>query len=343
MPAKLVQQSAPGRLPDASGDEGAGFNRLLDSVAFQSHRGVQLASGEEPNRHESGSSNAWRMSIPDIEGQAGPGVDMQAPGFQLPSISQIPLEKTESFDPHSLASGLELDEVTVSRLPWAESSQPQPAKETQKTDAASANDLSVEAQPKRDVPSKKPSVKTRDEPNSSPPETSEGSYLGEIRRTLVPIASVTIRLAPKHGDYHPDIPEKDEKPRRLRAKELFDREGTVFHGASGVRTRSWTERVVDWEAAATCHRPLYFEEINLERYGYSFGLVQPLVSAAHFFGRLPALPYLMAIDSPHQCNYTLGRYRPGSCVPLRIHTVPADAAAIVVQGGAATGLVYLIP
>ena len=73
-----------------------------------------------------------------------------------------------------------------------------------------------------------------------------------------------------------------------------------------------------------CHRPLYFEEINLERYGYGCGwCLQPGASAAHFFGTVPALPYLMTVDCPHECIYTLGHYRPGSCPPWRATGRPA--------------------
>jgi hypothetical protein len=68
-----------------------------------------------------------------------------------------------------------------------------------------------------------------------------------------------------------------------------------------------------------------------------------VVSAAHFFGRIPALPYLATVDPPHRCVYTLGHYRPGSCAPLAWNLVPFDPLAAAVQGGVVTGLVYLIP
>lgn len=101
---------------------------------------------------------------------------------------------------------------------------------------------------------------------------------------------------------------------------------------------------VSWAAPATCHRPLYFEEVNLERYGFSqFGYLQPVASAAHFFATVPLLPYKMTLDPPCECIYTLGHHRPGSCVPYRIHQLPLQLDAAAVEAGVVTGLVFLIP
>lgn len=84
--------------------------------------------------------------------------------------------------------------------------------------------------------------------------------------------------------------------------------------------KTWTPLCYCWEAPALCYGPLYYEETNLERYGYSqtyLRTVQPLVSGAHFFGTSFMLPYLLAAEPPCECVYTLGEYRPGSCVPFR--------------------------
>lgn len=92
---------------------------------------------------------------------------------------------------------------------------------------------------------------------------------------------------------------------------------------AGNMPRPWPSLVYHWEAAATWHQPLYFEEVNAERYGYQCNWVaQPFVSTAHFFGTLPALPYLMTVNCPRECVYTLGNYRPGSCPPWRRHCIP---------------------
>jgi hypothetical protein len=93
--------------------------------------------------------------------------------------------------------------------------------------------------------------------------------------------------------------------------------GSAPHAAS---ERIWAPLCYSWEAPALCHGPLYFEETNLERNGYSQKYlrgVQPLVSSANFFGTSFILPYLLVAEPPCECVYTLGEYRPGSCVPFR--------------------------
>jgi hypothetical protein len=108
--------------------------------------------------------------------------------------------------------------------------------------------------------------------------------------------------------------------------------------------RCWPASTYQWDATCLCYKPLYFEEINLERYGYGCcACLQPAASAAHFFGTVPALPYLIAADSPCECKYTLGHYRPGSCPPLRYHWPPCDPLAAAAEGGVLTGLIFLIP
>jgi len=100
----------------------------------------------------------------------------------------------------------------------------------------------------------------------------------------------------------------------------------------------------NWQSPGTHHRPLYFEEVNLERHGYSkFGVLQPAASAAHFFATIPLLPYKMTVHPAQEHIYTLGHYRPGSCVPYRIHQLPLYLDAATVQAGVVTSLVFLIP
>jgi hypothetical protein len=117
--------------------------------------------------------------------------------------------------------------------------------------------------------------------------------------------------------------------------------------------RCWPQFCYAWDATCLCHRPLYFEEVNLERYGYGCGYydcncveghcLQTACSAAHFFATIPALPYCLAAECPGECQYTLGHYRPGSCPPWRNHYPPWDPIAALSAGGLWTGMVFLIP
>jgi hypothetical protein len=108
--------------------------------------------------------------------------------------------------------------------------------------------------------------------------------------------------------------------------------------------RFWPMLSYFWVAPCVCYRPLYFEEINLERHGYGCcKCIQPAVSAAHFFGTIPCLPYCMAEHCPCQCEYTLGHYRPGSCPPWRFQWPSCKPIAAATEAGVVTGLIFAIP
>lgn len=108
--------------------------------------------------------------------------------------------------------------------------------------------------------------------------------------------------------------------------------------------RQWPQVTYNWKAAALCHKPLYFEQVQLERYGHSWGpYVQPLMSGVHFFGTLPLLPYKMGIRTPNECVYSLGYYRPGSCAPYMIDPISFTWRAALFEGAAATGISFIIP
>ncbi len=115
-------------------------------------------------------------------------------------------------------------------------------------------------------------------------------------------------------------------------------DGTPYAG------RHWPEVTYMWKAAANCHKPLYFEQHHLERYGHSWGpCVQPLISGAHFFTRLPVLPYCMGLTPPNECIYPLGYYRPGNCAPYMIDPVPFSWRAALFQAGATVGTAAVLP
>jgi hypothetical protein len=116
--------------------------------------------------------------------------------------------------------------------------------------------------------------------------------------------------------------------------------------------RGWPLDCYHWCPSCLCYQPLYFEEPNLERYGYGCGCytccgstcVQSACSAAHFFGTVPALPYMMAANCPCKCNYALGDYRPGDCNPWRYQCcAPCSAAGGIGEGAAAYGMILMLP
>jgi hypothetical protein len=95
-----------------------------------------------------------------------------------------------------------------------------------------------------------------------------------------------------------------------------------------------TPRVPDFT-----HRPLYFEEQALERNGRTIGVLQPGLSAAHFFGTIPILPYKMGAQPPSRPMYTGNGIDPPSdhlSVRDRVRGVMAEAGVVL-------GLNYILP
>ncbi len=100
---------------------------------------------------------------------------------------------------------------------------------------------------------------------------------------------------------------------------------TAAYGSPAPTTRStlspdgyssyyWSQSTYTWITPTFRHRPLYFEQINLERYGIQRKLPwEPVVSAADFFGTAFWMPLTILQTSPCTDVYTLGHQRPGDC------------------------------
>jgi hypothetical protein len=99
--------------------------------------------------------------------------------------------------------------------------------------------------------------------------------------------------------------------------------------------RKWSPICYTWKANGQCHKPLYFEDVQLERYGHAWNpILQPFLSAGHFYSNVLLLPYHMAIWAPNECIYTLGYYRPGSCAPYVIEPFPLSLKGALFESSA---------
>ena len=108
--------------------------------------------------------------------------------------------------------------------------------------------------------------------------------------------------------------------------------------------RQWKAITLAWKASELHHHPLYFEDVELERYGHTLGqFAQPFKSGAHFFANIAVIPYNMALEDPKDLRYTLGYYRPGSTAPRLIPAIPLSTKAALWQAGAMVGGWALIP
>ena len=181
-----------------------------------------------------------------------------------------------------------------------------------------------------------------DEPPSGNAESSQQSE--EIK---VPTLDEALTAAPEIGMEPCPTPE-DLKPIDKITHDISAKDGRFPRecglGESTFQPRTWSPTTFAWTASGLCHKPLYFEQVHLERYGHSCGpYVQPLVSGAHFFLTVPILPYKMGLTPPGECLYTLGYYRPGSCAPYLVDPVPLSLRAALAEGAVWTGMAFLIP
>ena len=118
---------------------------------------------------------------------------------------------------------------------------------------------------------------------------------------------------------------------------------TCSIGSQGTTARNWIPQTVHWKSSGLCHKPLFFENIQLERYGHSHGpFLQPVHSTFHFFKSLVLVPYQNAITPANECQYTLGFYRPGNCAPwLKDDALPITPGAIARQALFVTGAAFI--
>jgi hypothetical protein len=106
--------------------------------------------------------------------------------------------------------------------------------------------------------------------------------------------------------------------------------------------RYWAMTNYHWDAPLLCHEPLLFEQLNAERYGITYGWMQPIVSGAHFFVTVPALPYKIVAQG-HCPQYTLGYYRPGSCARPQCYKPNISAKAGLFEAGVILGMIFILP
>ena len=141
-------------------------------------------------------------------------------------------------------------------------------------------------------------------------------------KELKKIGELTTTITPSEGELPRDCPLGD----------------AVF------QPRAFAPLTYAWTASGLCHKPLYFEDAQLERYGHMWGpLLQPLMSGAHFFLTVPILPYKMGLEPPGECIYTLGYYRPGDCAPYLLDPLPLSVRAALFEASAWVAGAVIIP
>jgi len=175
-----------------------------------------------------------------------------------------------------------------------------------------------------------PQIEVTPRPEGSGDERVKCPTREEIQQGLKSLKSVKTDIAAQ-GELPPNC-----------AAEVF---GHDIRPATNLPTaRGFNATAFQWKAPGTCHRPLYFEDATLERYGQGHvRVLQPIVSGARFYGSMAALPYKMGVERPRKCMYTLGYFRPGTCAPRLRQKLPVELDASALEVGTIAGLILLVP
>jgi len=181
---------------------------------------------------------------------------------------------------------------------------------------------------------------------SAPRSSGDGSIAeekssGRAAPVLRSIYETTVDLAPRPQTIDGKKVEP-QLPPDVAIKQFGDYANAAVGGNEWVR---FAVQDYLWASPAMRHKPLYFEQPNLERYGNHVGgtCLASAAATGHFVGSLLTLPYKVGAQPPRECVYTLGVYRPGSCNPHFFHVSPISGKGLLTQAAAVTGIVYLFP
>jgi hypothetical protein len=118
---------------------------------------------------------------------------------------------------------------------------------------------------------------------------------------------------------------------------------TVPISSNPSRDRRWQPSTLQVAPYFVAYRRLLFEEKNSERYGWDFGVVQPVVSCAYFLWDYVMLPYHLA-TAPTRCyEFNSGYCLPGDPVPYYIYPVELSVTGAVAEVGTILALVAIFP
>lgn len=170
----------------------------------------------------------------------------------------------------------------------------------------------------------------------------DGQVVAEGKLTDLRLGSVIIEKADKSQTTY--LLHKLSDADQIYVSEQWGLPVTCSIGDRSFPSREFVESTVTWKASGACHKPLYFEDVQLERYGHELGpVVQPVISTARFFGDVVVLPYKMGINPMNECQYSLGYYRPGSCAPWSVGPVPISLRGALMQANVVTGAALVLP
>jgi hypothetical protein len=181
----------------------------------------------------------------------------------------------------------------------------------------------------------------------SPPSPEQVKKPSELPKVTQILPFIDYEPDPRIAKENPcenQCPTPDGKPCKTRDGRILDCPKEITLSDAQWQPRTYAPSVYAWQASNICYNPLYFEDVQLERYGHSWPFfIQPFVSMGRMTVQTAGLPYQMVIDPPHSGVYPLGFYRPGECSPKLIYQIPLNLEAGLAEAGAITGVYFLFP
>lgn len=103
------------------------------------------------------------------------------------------------------------------------------------------------------------------------------------------------------------------------SRAIFPADVPIAAPGMSYQGRDWPRLVSTIPASVTRYHPLYFEDKNVERYGWDAGIFQPFLSAGKFYLDLALLPYHLGAQPPWSLEYNAGYALPGDPEPYRLY------------------------
>jgi hypothetical protein len=109
------------------------------------------------------------------------------------------------------------------------------------------------------------------------------------------------------------------------------------------KTVNYPPGKVFYEPSYVVHRRLHFEEKNAERYGWDFGIVQPVISTLYFYKDTLLWPNSLGTGLVTGFwDTSAGKCLPGSPVPYLLYPPNITMTGMLFEGGLLTGIGFVL-
>jgi hypothetical protein len=108
--------------------------------------------------------------------------------------------------------------------------------------------------------------------------------------------------------------------------------------------RGWKKTMnMKVEPHFVCHGRLEFEQINSERYGWEFGVLQPVISTLNFYKDVALMPFHYFTQPCRTYDCSSGKCLPGDPVPLLIYPPEFTVTGIAAEAASISALFAIFP